>query len=576
MKKILFFLAAALLSVACVPENITSEFTVSGPDGTFYNGGFMLEGTRQLIPVTVTPANAKAHYTVAAPADQQWCTCFQDETDGIWKLSVSQNNTGSPRSSYIFIRCGEETQNVTVWQDYMKTLSFVNTNNTIDAAAGDYSIPLKTNLPDDEITVEIDAECTWITAGTVKKGILVLTAQKNESTTDSRRTQVTVVSGARRATANIEQIPLSGNPYIIPISTLNLSTYPVYEIFDNVNNVKIGEICKEYLYKYDAIENQLIVEGSFTVAYPMKEEFVDYTKGLVVNNGGMVVWDEETKMISNYFAGTGTSDGNLYLPAGATQMRLAPLDASEAATAITAVCNPVTVTVTRTGAADNHGNTSETYKYTVLKLGLQYWMKENFKSTRLADGTPIMTNVSVEDWVKNTTPILKPMCLTAGDGGTFIDANDPAAASVRNDAGCLYTYAALVGQNIDVSAAKAATFVKEDRISPNGWAVPSLNDMQQLYSYVKQKEYATTKEETNDLLPKLLRSGNNITGFSAAGTRQRGYTGKYNNVLYYMTLDYSYEGGHMVYQLRLNASNTLICTLTSAGGTYLRLIRKSQ
>ena len=193
MKKILFFLAAALLSVACVPENITSEFTVSGPDGTFSNGGFMLEGTRQLIPVMVTPANAKAHYTVAAPSEQQWCTCFQDETDGIWKLSVSQNNTGSPRSSYIFVRCGEETKNVTVWQDYMKTLSFVNTNNTIDAAAGDYSIPLKTNLPDDEITVEIDAECTWITAGTVKKGILVLTVQKNESTTDSRRTQVTVV-----------------------------------------------------------------------------------------------------------------------------------------------------------------------------------------------------------------------------------------------------------------------------------------------------------------------------------------------------------------------------------------------
>ena len=573
MKKAILFLAAALLSVACVPENITSDFTVSGPDGTFVNGEFLLTGNRQQVPVILETAISRAHCTVAAPCDQQWCTCYQDE-DGNWMLSVGQNTTGSPRSSYIYVSCGEKNQNVTVWQDYMKTLAFVKSENQIDAAAGDYNIPIKTNLPDAEITVELEEGCTWITAAVVNKGILTLTALRNESTTDTRRTKVTISSGAMRDVANIEQIALSGLPYIIPMPTsTNLNTYPVYEIFDNVNNKKIGEICKEYLYKYDDIEKQTIVEGSFTVVYPMKMGEVDYSKGLVVNNGGQVVWDGD--FISNYTAGTGTCDGNVYMPAGSTQMRLAPLDPGETGV-ITAVCNPVTVTVTRTGAADNHGGTTETYKYTVVKLGSQYWMRENFKSTRFADGTPIMTNVSVEDWVKNTTPILKPMCLTAGEGGTYIDANDPAAQSVRNDVGCLYTYACMVQQEIDVSGNKAATFVKEDKISPNGWAVPSLSDMQQLYSYMKQKEYASTKEEVNDIIPKLMRNGSNVSGFSAAGTRQRGYTGKYNNVLYYMTMDYSYEASHLVYQLRLSAPNSLICTLTSAGGTYLRLIRKSQ
>ena len=574
MKKIILFLAAVLMCVACGPDVITSEFTVSGPDGTFSNGGFYLTGNRQQVPVIVETQIAKAHCTVAAPSDQQWCTCYQDETEGTWMISIAQNNTGSPRSTYIYVSCGENNQNVNVWQDYMKTLAFVKTDNTVDAAAGDYNIPIKTNLPDAEINVELEEGCTWITAAVVHNGILTLTVLKNESTTDARRTKVTISSGAMRDVANIEQIPLSGLPYIIPMPTsTNLNTYPVYEIYDNVNNKKIGEICKEYLYKYDDIEKKTIVEGSFTVVYPMKEGEVDYTKGLVVNNGGTVVWDGN--FISNYMAGSETSDGNVYLPAGSTQMRLAPLDPGETGV-ITAVCNPVTVTVTRTGAPDNHGGTSETYKYTVVKLGMQYWMRENFKSTRFADGSPIATNISVEDWVANTNPVVKPMCLTAGDGGTYIDANDPAAQTVRNDAGCLYTYACLVQQEINVSGNKAATFVKEDKISPDGWGVPSLNDMQQLYSYMKQKEYASTKEEVNDIIPKLMRNGSNVSGFSAVGTRQRGYTGKYNNILYYMTMDYSYEAGHVVYQLRLYSPNSLISTLTIAGGTYLRLIRKSQ
>ena len=62
-----------------------------------------------------------------------------------------------------------------------------------------------------------------------------------------------------------------------------------------VNGVKVAEICKEYIRTADES-----VDAQMIIAYPVINGQTDLTKGLVIENGGNVVWnlDDNTCLYS--------------------------------------------------------------------------------------------------------------------------------------------------------------------------------------------------------------------------------------------------------------------------------------
>lgn len=91
--------------------------------------------------------------------------------------------------------------------------------------------------------------------------------------------------------------------------------------------------------------------------------------------------------------------------------------------------------------------------YNTVKIGNQWWMKENFKSTRYNDGTPILHIDSKEVWV-NTTQ------------GAFCNyENDE---NYSEEYGYLYNYYA----------------IESGKLCPEGWRVPTLEDYKTLATYI--------------------------------------------------------------------------------------------
>lgn len=564
MKKILYAIVLAAFALSCTVLDKGGEISISDGSGSALKT-VTLDGARQTTEINVSAQGKE--WKAMSPTSDKWLTCFASSKNAL-TISVSDNSTDLARTSKIRLVSGEHEMVLEVVQDYIKVLEFYTEENVIDASDGRYSVPLKTNVAVSEITIGIEQACDWITDAVIEDGKLWFTVTANPSNSQARTAQVEIFGMGKSSVTAISQVPMFGAPYLVNLAGADFAKYPIYDVFDPENGERIGRVCKEYLHKKG------VVDEAATVVYPVNQNKIDYTKGLMPANGGVVAWG--TSDISIYEPGTIVSSGQaFYKKAGSTSFTVEPLTGDNIRTAL---IRPCTFTDTREGAADNHGNTKEEFTYAVVKIGTQLWMKENLRTSRQSDGTPIPTNFDKPEWAERVAPVLKPMCLISGTGTstTFLDANDPAGAETRQTYGCLYDYAAIIGRDINLPTSAAASFDAVDRISPAGWKVPTILEYETLYSYVCQDEYASYGDETAAELPKFLSSGNNISGFSGIGSRQRGPTGGYNTVLYYSTMDYAYSGGsHVISQFRLREGEySHTASLTTSSATYLRLLKK--
>ena len=156
--------------------------------------------------------------------------------------------------------------------------------------------------------------------------------------------------------------------------------------------------------------------------------------------------------------------------------------------------------------------------YKTVKLGNQVWMRENLRTTRYADGTPI------------------PLGTESSYDVAYRYYPDDNSANVY-DYGCLYNWAAVMNG----SASSETNPSGVQGICPDGWHVPSDAEWTELTNYVSsQSQYVCGSDEDN--IAKALASeegwysyygecavgcnpdANNATGFSA---RPAGYSNGY-------------------------------------------------
>ena len=265
-----------------------------------------------------------------------------------------------------------------------------------------------------------------------------------------------------------EPLPVDAKTYTIAIPAVNDNLEPgVWKVMNG--NEQVAELCYEYVRCVNE-EEGLNIDGRMLVLYPMGTEgFADLTKGYVVSNGGSLVWNTETNSCT-YTAGTGTAaPAIVYLADG----RFAT--ASEAVT-------KVATTQVKDKLIDKRGDETETYD--VVKVGTQYWMGQNLRTTMLSDGTPITMFKATQGSAWNNTTA--PAYHVFGDGEI---------QDVKETWGCMYN-----GYSVF------------DNLAPENWEVTTLADWQLLKDYLAKGQSVKVKSkfEWND----TPGNGNNLTGLN--------------------------------------------------------------
>ena len=310
----------------------------------------------------------------------------------------------------------------------------------------------------------------------------------------------------------------------IHTSALSFNTSNIYRIYHQGR--AIAEICKEYLQAENApIASQAIV------VYPVMNERTDLTAGTVLQlcgesrnlHGGTASWDTAANTLT-YTAGTSAPIEKFYI--------------SKSGKIITATNLEETQSVNISKYVLHDVRQSKSQAYALVKIGTQYWMREELKATCYQDGTEIKRQTTLTDH---------------SETGYYL-----------SDEYGFYFY-------------NGETLLKGN-LAPQGWRVPQTEDWKKMQTYLKD-EAALLKAGTWELLEGkgTLAAVSNLTGFNAYPIgmwRESGH--KIDNYMTgYWTLDEE-EGGKVIPAqtifLTADAPQFVFSDSQASGKNYLKVI----
>lgn len=228
------------------------------------------------------------------------------------------------------------------------------------------------------------------------------------------------------AADELEDVDSENGAPILHLSALSFEASNVYRV--HLKGREVAEICKEYL--ADDLDSRAIT------IYPVQNGVADLENGTILQlldtdeeiNGGELQWDLSDNTFSYYEDDLPAiqaiyfdQDGNLHTDDDAIEP---------------AEINVVAYTLT------DRRNSADIQQYPIVKIGTQYWLRENLRADRYSNGDTMEKKIVAE-----------------GEAGYYI-----------NDKGD-YFY--------NGEALKAGT------ISPKGWGIPSASDWESLNKYIE-------------------------------------------------------------------------------------------
>lgn len=236
------------------------------------------------------------------------------------------------------------------------------------------------------------------------------------------------------------------------LASLRFNQYGVYNIQNKEGDV-VGFVCQEYLLS-DDIDAQAIV--LYQASKPL-EGTVLQVKGKNENvHGGTILWSKETNSFT-YTPGSKAPVTTLYLDENNTIVTDKPE-------------NMQILKAERDVLKDQRG--TETNYYAVVKIGCQYFTKENLKTILYNDGTSINNHT---DNTTNTSP------------GYFL-----------NEGNYFYNLGA----------------VETGKMAPEGWKIPTEQEWTLLKNYIRDNA-SVLKTTTGWMTHEDVSLGTDLTGFSA-------------------------------------------------------------
>lgn len=311
-------------------------------------------------------------------------------------------------------------------------------------------------------------------------------------------------------------------------------------------DVQVAQICREYL-SGEGIDNQAIV------AYPMNGAQGDMTKGFVLNvleqvlsNGiptndfvskegnihaGSVSFDISSNKISSY------SNGERK----ASDLKFLSINKKGEFKVVESTDGFDKAQIEEDTCADADGN-----HYGIVKIGTQYWMSSDLRTTKTKDGVALATGVKDSDtWMSSAA---------------YCESCFPELAFLYNATACGY---------------KDGAFT--DNISPIGFTIPSNDQFNALTAYLSGSSYPDVGSKLKtvgwDVWTQYFEyptGGFNLSGFSACGVgygNSDGTLAPDGNLahVFYITST-TYDGGLGRYNVNQSASSFL---LQAEGGCAL-------
>jgi uncharacterized protein (TIGR02145 family) len=262
---------------------------------------------------------------------------------------------------------------------------------------------------------------------------------------------------------------------------LDFARSSVYRIYRQ--GIPVGEICQEYLCDDGTVNSQAIVLYNYSDV----KQHAQWERGLVCRlidkegkvHCGNVIWGESSAL--TYVEGTNSAAEYIYLN---KENVLTPVISG-----IPAADAALPITIRPFELEDVRGD--ETAIYPVVKIGTQYWLRSNLRTTRYNDEKQSGSIESVS---------------------TFTAANKP----------CMAVHAAPVMQCYYNTAA-----VNGGALAPVGWRISRQKDWDELVKYINGGKEGDDEQASALKAGALWGDATNISGFN-------GYmTGYYNETLTY-------------------------------------------
>lgn len=312
----------------------------------------------------------------------------------------------------------------------------------------------------------------------------------------------------------------------IDISNINWNLTRVYKVMDK--GIQVAEVTKEYLLSSAAIDAQAIV------VYPMGVDGkANLNKGLIAQimqttlnasneydpntsiktHGGSVSWHKVTNLMA-YTPGT----SNIINQVQIDKTDILPADANAI---YSLVLEPDLIT-------DIDEN-----KYGIVKIGTQYWMRENLKVEHYRDGSPAETY--------------------------YYSSN----IANKNILGGLYTW---------------NTVTNPSNLAPKGWHVPAHDELKVLSIYASGTStapyYNAGKKLKAVRMWSTITNNSNITGFNALPGGRRLDNGSFSEINAYgqwwSTTEYNATYGKRIY---MDYGNTGVWVEANILKTYAESVR---
>ena len=213
----------------------------------------------------------------------------------------------------------------------------------------------------------------------------------------------------------------------IRIASLSFKDSHVYRVY--YENKPVAEVCKEYLLSDDAS-----ISSEAVVVYPVQNEEADWSQGTVLRlegeeqpvHGGRIQWDE-TDNTFEYAKGESEPITQFYID-------------GSGAISLSKPSRPAHINVKAYNLRDMRGG--ELQEYPIVKIGTQYWMREDLRATRYQEA------IGGE---------LRKLTRLSGKSGYIVQ-------------GDTYFYP---GETL-----------LEGELAPYGWKIPDADDWDKLIAYV--------------------------------------------------------------------------------------------
>ncbi len=277
----------------------------------------------------------------------------------------------------------------------------------------------------------------------------------------------------------------------IEINDFNFEKSNIYTITSKGKIV--AEVCKEYLSAKE-------IHAQAIVIYPVKNGICNWSNGTILQiigaespiHGGNVSWNIKTHQLT-YIAGSQPPISGFYI-------------SDNYSISLTAPTTPLLLSIREKKLADGRGN--ETILYPIVKIGTQYWMRDDLKATIYTDGKKITLK-------------------------TLSNSSKTTAGYFKKENNVFYNKKA----------------VMTGKLAPVGWKIADESSWQQLNTYLEGD--ISSLKAINKLWEASECTATNLTGFNAlpVGLYSKGADSD-------MSI-YGFEKKYVAYWSMGNSSDTL-------------------